>query len=381
VFREADWYAYKQVNELFAQTVLDEAGGQPATVFVQDYHLALLPQLLKKSNPDLTVAQFWHIPWPSMEQAQSFPWIEELISGMLGNDVLGFHLQQHCRNFLETAETAVRSRADRSRRKVFFKDHTTVVTDAPISIDYEAHVAAAASVEVEEAMQRWKQRLSPSVRIGIGIDRIDYTKGIPERLRAIGMLFERNPELRGSFTFVQVGVPSRSSISEYADLERSIDSEAADINARWGDASWQPIVMEKTNLPPVEMMALHQLADVCLVTSLHDGMNLVAKEFVASRSDNDGVLVLSQFAGAARELSSVLQVNPFSENSICRAVETALAMGRTERRRRMSEARRVVEMNNVYRWAGRLIEEINEVSQTNAQLVRLLPFERAASVA
>jgi trehalose-6-phosphate synthase len=382
VFRESDWTAYKRVNELFAQSVLDEAAGQAATIFVQDYHLALLPRILKRRNPSLTVAQFWHIPFPNVEQVQSFPWLEELIQGMLGNDLLGFHLRRHCENFVDAAETVVKTRADRTRRTVCFENHATVVRDAPISIDFDRHTETAASVEVQDAMRRWRERLSPFVRIGIGIDRIDYTKGIPERLRAVGMLFERNPELRGRFTFVQVGVPSRTGICEYAELEQSIDAEVASINSRWATADWQPIILQKHNLPPVEMMALHRLADVCLVTSLHDGMNLVAKEFVASRFDDDGVLVLSQFAGAARELTTALQVNPFSESSICCALENALKMHKPERQRRMSEARRIVETNNVYRWAGTLLEEMNALRHSDTYPSRLVPFERvAASVA
>jgi trehalose-6-phosphate synthase len=381
-FRECDWGAYKRVNEIFAESVLDEAAGQPATVFVQDYHLALLPGMLKAINPVLTVAQFWHIPWPSVDQAMSFPWMEELLEGVLGNDVLGFHLHQHCRNFMDTVEVALNSRVNRIKGIVFFGANATEVTDAPISIDFDAHTKLARSAEVAEAMLRWRNRLAPAVRVGIGIDRMDYTKGIPERLRAIQMLLGRNPELRGRFTFVQVAVPSRGGVCEYAELERSIDREAEVVNSMWGTNDWQPIIVEKQNLSPVEMMALHRLAEVCLVTPLHDGMNLVAKEFVASRFDDDGVLVLSRFAGAARELVTAVQINPFLEARICSGVEAALSMPRPERRLRMSEARRVVEKNNVYRWAGALIEKINASKRSDVAPARVSRFERlSASVA
>jgi trehalose 6-phosphate synthase len=382
VFRDSDWQAYRRVNEIFAQTVLEEARGSEAVVFVQDYHLALLPRMLKLQNPALIVAQFWHIPWPNAEIARTFPWAEELFAGLLGNDLLAFHLDRHCANFIEGARSSLEACADPVHKTIWFEGKPTAVRNAPISIDFERHAAMAGSAKVEEAMHAWRNRLGNVTRVGVGIDRIDYTKGIPERLRALRLLLERNPALRGALTFVQVGVPSRGGISEYAQLERAIDEEASFINDRWGTPEWRPVILEKRNLPAEEMMALHRLSDFCMVTPLHDGMNLVAKEFVASRIDGDGVLILSRFAGAAHELETALQVNPYSDSSICQALSTALAMSEAERRQRMGAARAVVQNNNIYRWAAVLIQELDEIRGTEARprhLVRLR--ELAATVA
>lgn len=382
VFRESDWRAYRRVNEMFAQAVLDEARGTEAVVFVQDYHLALLPRLLKRGNPGLSVAHFWHIPWPAPEIVQTFPWIDELLDGMLGNDLLAFHLDRHSVNFIESVQSSLPAQIDRLHRTVRLDGHSTVVRDAPISIDFERHAAIAASPEVEAAMRAWRERLGSVRYIGVGIDRIDYTKGIPERLRALDMLFERSPDLRGAMTFVQVGVPSRCGISTYAKLERDIAEQVDAINHRWGVAGWQPVVFEKRNAGLVEMTALHRLARFCMVTPLHDGMNLVAKEFVTSRIDQDGVLILSRFAGAARELKTALQVNPFCETSICDAVSMALAMSRSERQRRMNTAREVVRNNNIFRWAGTLLEELEQIGRAGRETREFAPFGRlAASVA
>jgi trehalose 6-phosphate synthase len=382
VYSQSDWSAYRRVNEIFAQAVLEEAHGGPAAVFIQDYHFGLLPRLLKSANPALTIGQFWHIPFPHREISQTFPWMPDLLNGMLGNDLLGFHLPQYCRNFMEAVDDGVEARVEHHRGTVWLDGRPTAVRDAPISIDFEQHTVDAASPAVDEAMQSWRQRIGPVPYVGVGIDRMDYTKGIPERLRAISQLFARNPELRGKLTFVQIGVPSRSSIAEYSQLEREIDAEAAAINQIWATPAWTPVILEKRNLPPVEMMALHRLARFCMVTPLHDGMNLVAKEFVASRFDSDGVLILSRFAGAAQELRTALQVNPFSEREVCDAIGTAIAMPRSERQGRMSAARRTVAQNNVYRWAGELLEELGSIAHARTEPVPAVRFGAlSASVA
>ena len=382
VFRQSDWTAYRRVNESFAEAVLEEAQGRPATVFIQDYHFGLLPRMLKTANPNLTVGQFWHIPFPNREIAKTFPWIDELLDGMLGNDLLGFHLRQHCDNFNEAVEATLGAQKGLHTQAVRLSRRSTSVRDVPISIDFEQHTAQAASNEVEAAMETWQRRIGPVGHVGLGIDRMDYTKGIPERLRAIGALLTRSPELRGALSFVQIGVPSRGSIAEYAELEKEIDSLVLAINQQWGTADWTPIILEKRNLPPVEMMALHRLADFCMVTPLHDGMNLVAKEFVASRFDDDGVLILSRFAGAAEELRTALLVNPYSESDLCRAMISALAMSKTERRVRMADARRVVAESNVYRWAGELLQELGAIGSAQPRPVPAMRFETlSASVA
>ena len=382
VYRDSDWSAYRRVNEIFAETVLEEADGEAAVVFVQDYHLALLPQMLKSRNPRLSVAHFWHIPWPGAELLETFPWAEQLLIGLLGSDFIGFHLRSHCENFISSAELLPGACADRDESVVRWRGHTTAVKDAPISIDFDQHDRLAQSSAVENMMQVWRARLGRVQHVGVGIDRCDYTKGIPERLAAIGKLLEHNPALRQRLTFVQVAVPSRSTIPGYAELHHTVESQTAAINERFRTADWQPILLERRSLPPVEMIALHRLADFCMVTPLHDGMNLVAKEFVASRFDGDGVLILSKFAGASRELKTAVTVNPFSETSLCNAVANSLTMPAFERTRRMSEARRVVQSNNIYRWAGTCMEEMAEVLAGKSQIFGSTVFDRAvASVA
>jgi trehalose-6-phosphate synthase len=280
---------------------------------------------------------------------------------------MGFHLPQDGDNFLASTELLTAAHADRSRRTVRLAGRTTYVSDAPISIDFDGHESVARSAAVDRSMVDWRSRVGAARHIGVGIDRSDYTKGIPERLEAVAALLEQNPSIHGHFTFVQVAVPSRGRVPEYGALERRIDTVVASINKKWGTSDWQPVVLEKRNLPPPEMMALHRLARFCLVSPLHDGMNLVAKEFVASRFDLDGVLLLSQFAGAARELQSAVKVNPFSTDSLYEGMVSALTMPAAERTQRMAAARAVVKNNNVFRWAGTLIEQMDAVLRSGTR--------------
>jgi trehalose 6-phosphate synthase len=358
-FREEHWESYRIANELFAEAVLEETGGDAAFVFIQDYHFGLLPRMLKQQNPNLIIAQFWHIPWPNRETFRAFPWKEELLDGMLGNDVLGFHLRYHCSNFLETVDRNIESLVDNEKGNVRRSGHVTAVRPFPISIDYEKHCRSAESEEVQAEEEAWLVRLAQRTRwIGAGIDRVDYTKGIPERIAALDMLFEQHPEYIGELTFVQVGVPSRTGIASYDDLNQKIASEIDAVNRKHGRGDWKPIHFVHQHLDQPCLMALHRICDFCLVSSLHDGMNLVAKEFVASRTDEDGALILSSFTGAARELTDALLVNPFSIGEIAGAIHTALTMPWEERHRRMGRMRAAVEANNVYRWAGKLLEAL-----------------------
>lgn len=354
---------------MFAQAVLEEAAGAPATVFIQDYQFALLPRMLKQHNPSLRVMQFWHIPFPSPEVVRMLPWAQEMLDGMTANDVLGFHLEQYQQNFTEACRVIMHRGPGVTNASGAARG--TRVCAVPIGIDFEAHAQQARSVEVDIAMSSWRRRLGSVRRIALAIDRIDYTKGVPERLRAIRSLLQRYPSLKGEFSFVQVAVPTRAGIAEYSDLERQICAEAGRINEEFGTAVWQPVLLEKRNLPAAEMMALHRLASICLVTPLHDGMNLVAKEFVASRFDEDGVLVLSAFAGCATELTSAVRVNPFCEQELIGAILKAFSMRGEERVRRMRKARAAVMSGNVYWWAGRLFTEL-----AHARPFKTRPFIR-----
>ncbi len=351
-FSATEWESYRKANEIFAEAIVEEAAGRPAMVFIQDYHLALVPRLLRKRNPRLVTAHFWHIPWPDPDTFFVFPWSAELLDGMLGNNLVGFQLSKHSANFLRCVERAGEHLVDTARGRVFGEANTTVVHDFPIGIDFDHHAKSAASPETGAAIEDWKLRLGSKVRVGIGIDRIDYTKGIPERFQALDLFFDRHPEWRGNLVFVQVGVPSRDEIPEYRQLAEEIHARIGALNERWGTADWKPVHFVNENLPPAQMIALHRLADFCLVTPLHDGMNLVAKEFVASREDLDGVLVLSRFAGAAVELSSGILVNPFSEEDIADGIHTALTLPRAQRMVRMSRMRSAVRDNDIHRWAA-----------------------------
>lgn len=360
VFRPANWESYKEVNRLFAEAVIEEAGTGPAIVFIQDYHFCLLPRMLKDMGRDnLIVAQFWHIPWPTREMFRTCPWAEELLDGLLGNDLLGFHIRLHCQNFLETVDRSMEAMVDRERWKISRGGHATSVRPFPISIDFVADEARAASPEVEAAMEKWRRRLRLGDRLlGVGIERLDYTKGIPDRLRALDHFIEAHPEWRGKFTFVQIAAPSRSHLADYQAVEDEIEGLVEHINWRWGRMGWLPVVFLKKQHGPVDMIALHRLCRFFIVNALHDGMNLVAKEFVASRMDNDGVLILSEFTGAFRELDGALGVNPFAVHETADAIFQAVTMERDERERRMRKMREKVAYNNVYRWAGSILSNL-----------------------
>jgi alpha,alpha-trehalose-phosphate synthase [UDP-forming] len=359
VFHPRHWKIYRQVNQLFAQAVVEEADGDPTFVFVQDYHFALLPRMLKNAGSNFIVAQFWHIPWPNEEIFSPFPWKEELLDGLLGNDLLGFHLRSHCRHFLNLIDRSLEARISHEDGEIIRRGKSTLVRPFPISIDYEGHAETAASPAVDHLMSRWRQQIGiRNERVAIGIDRIDYIKGIPERLRAIDLFLEENPRYREQFVFVQVGVPSRMQIRAYKLLDDEIDALVEEINWKWSTDSWQPIRYFKRNFAQPELMALHRLADFCIVSSLHDGMNLVAKEFVSSRIDDDGVLILSQFTGAAHELKDAVLVNPYSIEEMAEAMREALEMPEEERQRRMQRMRAEVAGNNIYRWAGKILSAL-----------------------
>jgi trehalose 6-phosphate synthase len=365
-FDSRHWESYKAANELFAEAVLEEANGGPAFVFIQDYHFALLPRILKNRNPQIVVAQFWHIPWPNRETFRAFPWKQELLEGMLGNDLLGFHLRYHCQNFLETVDRNLEALVDTEHSNVVKGGHKTAVRAFPISIDFEDHNEIALGHEIDVELEWWYREFGQAPRyLGIGIDRIDYTKGIPERLDALDTLLETHPEYVGELRFVQVGVPSRIGIRDYDDLNRSITERVEALNTKWRRGAWEPVLFVRRHLGQQSLIALHRLADFCVVSSLHDGLNLVAKEFVASRYDEDGVLVLSSFTGAARELTDALLINPFSTDEIAGAMHKALTMPREERRRRMVKMRSTIAGNNIYRWAGKILQTLLNIEVTD----------------
>ena len=364
VFRAQDWEYYVAVNQKFADAVLEEIAGETdPVVLVQDYHFALAPRMIKAGRPDARVAIFWHIPWPNPEAFGICPWQEELLDGLLGADLLGFHVQAHCNNFLETVDRLLESRIDRERFAVNRGGHFSFVRAFPISVkccSNPAKTEPETSVYLKRA-ELLRAEGVEAVMMGIGVDRIDYTKGIPERFRALEEFFEKYPGFIGQFTFVQIGAPSRTHIRRYHDLVDEVTQEAERINRKFRTSNWRPIILLAQHHNHEQIQQYYRAADLCLVTSLHDGMNLVAKEYVAARSDQQGVLILSRFAGASHELSDALLVNPYDTDGLAQAIYRALTMEPEERRARMKRMRSYVREHNVYRWAGTLMGELASI--------------------
>ena len=357
VFNELDWATYGAVNRKFAEAVLEEIGSRHAFVFIQDYHFALLSRLLKR--PNIHTAQFWHIPWPNSEAFQICPWAEELLDGLLGNDLLGFHILYHCQNFISTAERTIEALIDYERSAITRGGSTTLVRPFPISVDTETIATHATSPEVAAEMKRLKRRYGLGNQlVGLGVDRIDYTKGIPERFRALDRFFERYPEFQGRLVFVEIGVPSRVHIDAYQRVNDEIDEAIERINWTYQREAWKPILYLKEHVSPTTLRAWYRLANFCAVTPLHDGMNLVAKEFVASRTDEQGVLLLSRFTGAARELTEALLVNPYATDQLAHAIHQALTMSPDERQRRMRKLRSAIHAQDIYHWAGSVLSTL-----------------------
>ncbi len=355
-FRTADWTQYEIVNRRFADAVVDEARSSDPIVLVQDYHLALVPRMIRERLPEATIITFWHIPWPNPEAFAICPWRERLLDGLLGSSILGFHTQSHCNNFVDTVDRQLEARVDRETFGVSYRGQRTMVKRYPISVEWPP-AAALSTPPAEVCRARVRQRLGvpPDQRIGIGVDRLDYTKGLEERFRAVERLFELSPEWIGRFTFVQIAAPTRASIEQYHAYELRVHALAERINARFGAAGRPAIELIVRHHEPHEVYEYYRAADLCFVTSLHDGMNLVAKEFIAARDDDDGVLVLSQFTGAARELPEALIVNPYDSDQCATALVVALTMPERARRARMRLMRGLVHEFNVYRWAGRML--------------------------
>ncbi|HEV2417798.1 MAG TPA: trehalose-6-phosphate synthase [Terriglobia bacterium] len=374
-FRAEDWTSYQEVNRKFAAAALEEMGGEESpVVLVQDYHFALLPQMVKEKFPSSRVAIFWHIPWPNPEAFGICPWQRELLEGLLGADLIGFHTQSHCNNFLETVDHALESRIDWERFAVNRGGHFTLVRPFPISVDFrESHLESSppgGSVYLERRALLREHGVEAAF-MGVGVDRVDYTKGILERFKGIERFLEKYPSYKGQFTFVQIGAPSRTHIKRYHDLLADVESEADRINWKFQTASWRPIIYLKRLHTHHEIERYYKLADVCMVTSLHDGMNLVAKEFVVSRDDEQGALILSRFTGASAELRDAVIVNPYDTEQLAGAIYFALEMDPEERTARMRRMRHVVRDHNIYRWAGNLISELSEVRAEAAEDVRV----------
>jgi len=362
IFRPEDWLQYQRINQRFADTVLQEmADADSPILLAQDYHLALVPRMVKDVRPDARVAIFWHIPWPNAEVFGICPWQRELIEGLLGADLIGFHIQTHCNNFLETVDRGLEALTEWDRFAVSRQGHVTRVRPYPISVEFHEKPSLEPNIANRLRAELCDEMDIEATHLGVGVDRVDYTKGILERFRALERFFELNPGYCRRFTFVQIGAPSRTDIDRYRNLLEEVNSEAERINDRFQTSRWKPIVFRGKHHSHEEISRFYKAASFCMVTSLHDGMNLVAKEFVASREDERGVLILSTFAGAAHELSDALLVNPYDISQVARAIHRALEMPEREQTERMQHMRHIVRQHNVYRWAAHLLFDLTEI--------------------
>ncbi|MBS3915611.1 MAG: trehalose-6-phosphate synthase [Bacteroidetes bacterium] len=361
IFRIEDWGYYQKVNEDFANAALEETlDEEEPLILIQDYHFALLPELIKRKKPKARVAIFWHIPWPNPESFGICPWQKEILIGLLGADLIGFHTQYHCNHFLETVNNSLESRVLWENFTVKMGGHTTLIKPFPISIDFTMKDLNNEEVkpDIEFLM---KEHGIKTKFIGIGVDRLDYTKGIIEKFLAVELFLERNPDYLSKFTFVQIGAPSRMSIKSYADTALAIEKEADRINNRFKSKNWKPILLLKKHHSHDEIQPYYKTARFCMVTSLHDGMNLVAKEFVSQRNNEDGVLILSRFAGASQKMQGAIVINPYDTDKSANAILQALEMKLDEQNSRMQSMRKEILSNNIYAWAADLLRTMASI--------------------
>ena len=355
VFRTADWAQYSAVNRKFADTVISEARTPDPVILVQDYHLALLPRMLRESLPKATIITFWHIPWPNPESFGICPWREEILEGLLGSTILGFHTPFHCKNFLETVDRTLEARIEHEASTITYNNDLTQVESYPISIAWPETKTSISDIAACRTSIRSSLGLPSDHLLALGVDRLDYTKGIIERFLIVECLLASYPSLRGNFSLVQIAAPSRSELHEYQNFANQVRQLEQRINDQYGSATYKPIVLKLEHHEMAQIWNYYRAADVCLVTSLHDGMNLVAKEFIAARDDERGVLILSQFTGAARELSEALIINPYHIEQAADTLYYAFTMPETEQQERMRSMRSLVKDWNIYRWAAHML--------------------------
>ena len=376
VFRSSDWEQYEAVNQRFADAVMKEARTDDPVVLVQDYHFALLPRMVRDALPKATIITFWHIPWPNPESWGICPWREEILEGLLGSTILGFHTPFHCKNFLETVDRYLETRIEHEASTISYGGELTQVENYPISIAWPDENRVLPSVAECRASIRAENGLPPDHLLAIGVDRLDYTKGIVERFQAVERMLELHPALIGKFTVVQIAAPSRSSLDEYQNFEARVRALVQRVNKRFGSPGYQPIVLKAEHHGAEQVNRYYRAADTCLVTSLHDGMNLVAKEFIAARDDERGVLVLSQFTGAARELHEALIVNPYHIEQSAEAIYRSVTMPEIEQRERMRSMRSLVKDFNIYRWAGRMLLDAARLRQRERIMTKIRSHSR-----
>lgn len=363
VFDEVEWAYYKIVNQKFADTILDIVGNKKAFVWIQDYHLFLLGKMLKEKNKKLLTAHFMHIPWPNPEAFRICPQKVEILQGLLTNDLLGFHIRYHCSNFMESVKLELEARVDTEKTSVTYGGHETLIRAFPISVDFEEISREADSEDVKKAANKLKEEFSIDQNefVIVGLDRIDYTKGLIEKIQAIDRFFEKYPEYKGKVLFIQKGGLSRMHIGAYKDLNETLNNLVEEVNWKHSNEKWFPILFLRRHMTRKEILALYRLADACIVSPVHDGMNLVCKEFIAAKNDLNGVLLLSAYTGASRELADTVFVNPYDRENFAIAIKQAIELSKEEKMKRMENLRNVVKENNIYKWAGKFLEELKKV--------------------
>ncbi len=353
-YEQTHWDAYVTVNQKFCDAVLAQAGPED-TIWVHDYQLLLLPEMLRAARPEASIGFFLHIPFPSQELIRVLPWRTELLKGMLGADLIGFHTFGYMRHFLSAVSHLLGYPAQNGQIETPTR---SVRVDAfPMGIDYERYATTAASEGTATHMAEYREALRET-RVILSIDRLDYTKGIAQRLRAFDLLLQRYPEWRGQVSLIMLVVPSRDQVAQYAALKEEIDNLVGRINSQYRTISWNPILYFYRSLPLEELVALYRLAEVALVTPMRDGMNLVAKEFIASKLDQRGVLILSERAGAARELSDAILINPTDINQVVEAMHDALVMPEDEQHTRMVAMQALVKRYNVFSWTRLFMNQL-----------------------
>jgi trehalose 6-phosphate synthase len=361
-FRAGDWSAYQTVNERFARAAVEEATAD-GLLLIQDYHFALVPRLVRELAPHVVTSLFWHIPWPNSEIAGICPWKDSILEGMLGADIIGFHTRQYCLNFLETVQRYLECRVDLETMSVSYGGHTTRIRTYPISVEWPYPAAQRG----EGAALRAELGIPREAHVSIGVDRADYTKGLVERVAAVELLLEQNPSLIGKYVFVQLASPTRTRIPKYQRLAADLVEIVERVNARFGNESWQPVLLQMRTFTPTEVRRHYAMADSAIVTPLHDGMNLVAKEYAAACEDGDGALVLSVFAGASKELDGALLVNPYDTQQVAETILRAIRMPAAERRARMRSMREQIASHSIYDWSEKLLTDMRGIHQQRAR--------------
>ncbi|MBX4197986.1 trehalose-6-phosphate synthase, partial [Candidatus Parcubacteria bacterium] len=364
IFRQGDWEAYTAVNQQYADAVLKEIDPdhkEKVVVWIHDYHLALVPQMLREKYPDIIVGHFWHVPWPVAEIFRIFPWDRQVLEGMLGNQLIGFSRHSHCRNFLTSVSKTLEAKVDFDNLTITYNDRVTYVRHFPISIDYQA-ISYASQKSKRFGKSHIKQIVTGRYEfLSFGVERIDYIKGVVERIKAIDRFLEKYPEYQERFVHINVLQPSRTILKRYEQLDQEIETLIETVNFKYATSNWQPIHVIKETQTPTELYSLYKSANLMMVTSLAESMNLVAKEYVTA-GPADGALILSEQTGAADELQDALIVNPYDIEQLADTIKRALEMPKDERKQRMEKLQAAVSKNNVYQWASKFLNNLIDIN-------------------